>query len=140
MLKREIDFTTDKYHKPVYLSKRDSVAQVVINGLFMKKGNLPSHPERGVDIEQYIGKPAESIDELAILSDLRNTCGEDIVGNELLGLTFSTVTLEDGIETTLILVKLSIDNTEDLLAIFLQRRMDSTVRYDYHFINDDVPI
>lgn len=140
MLKREIDFTTDKYHKPVYLSKRDSVAQVVINGLFMKRGNLPSHPERGVDIEQYIGKPAESIDELAILSDLRKTCGEDIVGNELLGLTFSTVTLEDGVETSLILVKLSIDSTEDLLAIFLQRRMDSTVRYDYHFINDDVPI
>lgn len=139
MLKREINFTTDKYHNPVYLSKRDSVAQVVINGLFMKKGNLPSHPDRGVDIEQYIGKTAESVDELAILSDLRKTCGEDIVGNELLGLTFSTVTIDD-VETCLILVKLSIDNTEDLLAIFLQRGRDSTVRYDYHFINDDVPI
>lgn len=139
MLKREINFTTDKYHKPVYLSKRDSVAQVVINGLFMKKGNLPSHPDRGVDIEQYIGKPAESVDELAILSDLRRTCGDELVGTELQGLTFSTVKIDDE-ETTLILIKLLIDNQEDLLAIFLQRRRDSTVRYDYHFINDDVPI
>lgn len=139
MLKREIDFTTDKYHKPVYLSKRDSVAQVVVNGIFMKKGNSPSHPDRGVDIEQYIGKPAESINELAILSDLRKTCGDELIGNELLGLTFSTITIDD-METSLLLVKLSIDNTEDLLSIVLQRGRDNIVRYDYSFINDDVPI
>ena len=54
MTNREINFTTDKYNEPVYLSKRDSVAQVIINGLFLKKGNIISHPDRGVDIESYL--------------------------------------------------------------------------------------
>ena len=140
MIGREVNFKTDKYKKPVYLSKRDSVAQMVLNALFMKQGNYPSHPDRYVDIEQYLGKPADSIDELRILADLKRTCGETLVGDEINNLTFSVVRTENNMDVALILVSLLIDNTEDLMAIAIQKEKDNVVRYKYSFINEAVPI
>lgn len=139
MTNREIDFSTDKYNSPVYLSKRDSIAQIIINGLFLKKGNLPSHPDRGVDIESYLYKPSDSVDQLKILTDLKATCGESLVGNELQSLTFQMVNYQ-GKEVALIIIKLLIDTTEDVMAISLQRGRNDTVRYQYNFINEDVPV
>lgn len=136
---REIDFTTDKYNKPSYLSKRDSVAQIIQNALFMKKGNLPNHPDRGVDIEQILNKPLDAIDELQILSDLKNTCGDTIVGDDITSLSLNVVNLK-GREVALILIKLKIDNTDDLLAISLEKTKKNVIRYQYNFINEDVPV
>jgi hypothetical protein len=143
MLRREIDFTLDKYNDPVYLSKRDSVAQLIENALFSKRGNIISHPDRYVDIEQYLGKPADMVDELSILADLKNTIGEDIIGNDIRSLTFNVVTMTVNnvpTEVALIVVKLSIDNTDDMMAIAIQREKDNIVRYQYSFINEDVPV
>ncbi len=140
MTGREINFKTDKYNNPVYLSKRESVAQVIQNALFMKLGNNPSHPDRGVDIEQYLNKPVDMVDNMKILTDLRHTCGSDMVGNEIQSLSFDVVRLETGDEVALILIRLSIDNTEDMMAIVIQKRKDNVVRYNYNFINEDVPV
>lgn len=136
---RETNFTTDKYNNPVYLSKRDSVAQVIGNALFMKRGNNVSHPDRFVDIEQWLNKPEDRVDEPTILSDLQNTVGSD-VGSYIRALTLNNVKTEKGEEIALLLIRLLIDNTEDLLAITLQREKDNIVRYSYNFINEDVPI
>lgn len=136
---RETNFTTDKYNNPVYLSKRDSIAQNIGNALFMKEGNNISHPDRFVDIEQYLNKPADTVDELKILTDLQKTVGED-VGNCVKSLTFNNIKMESGEDVALLLIKLMVDNTEDLLAITLQREKDNIVRYQYNFINEDVPV
>ena len=136
---REANFTTDKYNNPVYLSKRDSIAQNIGNALFMKEGNNISHPDRFVDIEQYLNKPADTVDELKILTDLQKTVGED-VGNCVKSLTFNNIKMESGEDVALLLIKLMVDNAEDLLAITLQREKDNIVRYQYNFINEDVPV
>lgn len=136
---RETNFTTDKYNNPVYLSKRDSIAQDIGNALFMKEGNNISHPDRFVDVEQYLNKPADTVDELKILTDLQKTVGED-VGNCVKSLTFNNIKMESGEDVALLLIKLMVDNTEDLLAITLQREKDNIVRYQYNFINEDVPV
>lgn len=139
MIGREIDFTTDKYNKPSYLSKRDSVAQVIQNALFLKKGNLPGHPDRGVDIEQYLNKPLDSVDELQLLADLKATCGESLVGGDIDSLTFQGVT-HKGREYALLILKLKIDNTDDLLAISIHKSKKNIIKYQYSFINEDVPV
>lgn len=136
---REIDFKFDKYNKPNYLSKRDSIAQIIQNALFMKPGNLPSHPDRYVDIEQYLNKPADSVNELKILADLKNTCGDSLIGDEIKSLSFQMVKYEKQ-EYALLLINLSIDNTDDLLAISILRGKNDVIRYNYNFINSDVPV
>lgn len=136
---REIDFTTDKYNQPSYLSKRESIAQVIQNALFLKKGNLPGHPDRGVDIEQYLTKPLESVDELQLLSELKATCGDTLVGGNIESLSFRGVT-HKGREYALLIIKLKIDNTDDLLAISIHKSKQNIIRYQYNFINEDVPV
>lgn len=135
---REINFKTNKYNKPVLLSKKDSYAQQIQNALFMKRGNCPGHPDRYVDIESYLNKPADSIDQLKLLSDLKNACGPE-VGTQIQSLTFQVVNFQ-GKETALIMIRLSIDNTEDLMAISLNKTKNNVIRYSYNFINDDVPV
>lgn len=138
MVGREINFKTDKYNNPAYLSKRESIAQIIQNALFLKRGNLPGHPDRCVDIESYLMKPQESIDELQLLSDLKNTCGES-VGNDIDSLSFQVVNVK-GREYALIMIRLKIDNTDDLMAITLQKTKNNVIRYQYSFINEDVPV
>ena len=137
---REINFTTDKYNKPVYLSKRKSLAQVIENAMFMRVGNNPSHPDRGVDIEQYLNRPVDAVDELKLLDDLKRTCGDDMIGNDITSLSFNVVRDDDGNEIAIILLHIMIDDTDDIMSIAIQREKDSIVRYQYNFINEDVPI
>ena len=136
---REIDFTTDKYNKPSYLSKRDSVAQVISNALFLKRGNLPGHPDRGVDIEQYLSKPLDGVNELQLLADLKATCGDNLIGGDIESLSFRGVTYK-GKEYALLIIQLKIDNTDDLLAISIHKSKKNIIRYQYNFINEDVPV
>lgn len=135
----EIDFKTDKYNKPSYLSKKDSIAQIILNALFMKKGNLPSQPKKGVDIEKYLYKPSDTVDELQLLTDLKYTCGDSLLGGSISSLTFQMVML-DGVEYALLILKLNVDNEDDLLAISLQKTKKNAIRYQYNFINEDVPV
>jgi len=137
---REINFTTDKYNKPVYLSKRESLAQVIENAMFMRPGNNPSHPDRGVDIEQYLNRPVDSVDELKLLDDLKRTCGDDLIGNDISSLSFNVVRTDDNREVAIIMLHIIVDNTEDIMSIAIQREKDSIVRYQYNFINEDVPV
>lgn len=139
MIGRETNFKTDKYNKPVYLTKRDSIAQVINNGLFMKPGNCPSHPERGVDIEQYLGKPIDYLNESKITYDLKKTCGDELIGSDINRVTCQFI--KDGKkEYVLILISLTIDGTEDSLAMIIQKEKDNIVHFQYSFINEDVPI
>lgn len=139
MTGREIAFTTDKYNNPVYLSKRESLAQIILNALFLKPGNIPSHPERGVDITKILNKTSDSINELQLLETLKTTCGKDLVSDEIESLSIQMVQYDDK-DIALLILKLKIDNTDDLMAISIQREKDNVVRYQYNFINEDVPV
>ena len=140
MIGKEVNFSTDKYNKPVYLSNRQSLAQVIENAMFMRPGNNPSHPDRGVDIEQYLNRPVDSVDELKLLDDLKRTCGDDLIGNDISSLSFNVVKMEDGRDIAIIMLHIKVDDTEDIMSIAIQKEKDSIVRYQYNFINEDVPV
>ena len=136
---REIDFTVDKYNNPNYLSKRASVAQIINNALFMKSGNLPSHPDRYVDFEKILYQPLDNVNELDILNKLKNTCGESLVNTEISSLTLQPIRTSEA-EYVILLIRLKIDNTDDLLAITIDKSKQDTIQYQYNFISEDVPI
>lgn len=134
----EINFTVDKYNKPVYLPDKDSLAQIITNALFSKSGNTPSRPHKFVDIEQYLYKSVDSINESRILQDLRDTCG-GIVADTISTLSFTPIHYK-GMDAAILIIKLAIGEEEDAMAIYLARDDDGYVRYKYSFINDDVPV
>ena len=61
-IKHELTFGIDNFGKQNMLSKSESVAQVLINLLFMRPGQMPSLPHLGINIKQYLYKFEEDID------------------------------------------------------------------------------
>ena len=74
-----------------------------------------------------------------IRADLKNTCGDSLIGDEIKSLSFKMVKYEKQ-EYALLLINLSIDNTDDLLAISILRGKNDVIRYNYNFINSDVQV
>ena len=68
---REVTYTVDRQGKPALLSQKESVAQQLINGVFLVPGNIPNLPI-GVDIESYLY--TSKIDTDDVSDKLRKTC------------------------------------------------------------------
>lgn len=134
----EVNFDVDKYKKPVYLSAKDSIAQCIMNALFSKPGNIPSKPDRYVNIEQYLWKPIEVIDEGRILADLKYTCG-DIITSSINSLSFTPLSYKN-VAIALLVISISIDGEDEAMAVYLNKDDDGYVRYQYSFINEDIPM
>lgn len=73
---REALFAVDAFQKPKSLSLRDTVAQMIINVLFMRPGNLPGLPHIGIDIEQYMYRLDGDFDPEEIKQKIYSQCSE----------------------------------------------------------------
>ena len=58
---QEVDFGLDNFGKPTQLYDPESVANILIHLLFLKPGQLPSQPQLGIDITQYLYGFSDSI-------------------------------------------------------------------------------
>ena len=72
---KDVSFKFNKYGEPELLSLKDSVAQQIVNALFMVPGNLPSLPHIGVNIRQYLYKNEAEISSSDIEQKLKDACG-----------------------------------------------------------------
>lgn len=130
----ETDFAFDRYKKPVMLNKRESLVQVLLNALFMVPGNMPSIPDAGVDIRSYLYKFDTSIDSDQLMTKIKYTCGETIMGIALTGISLESTTL-NGEQVLMILFDLIIDGEEDSLVLLLQQSGD-VVKFNYSYMNE----
>lgn len=73
-IKHELTFGIDNFGKQNMLSKSESVAQVLINLLFMRPGQMPSLPHLGINIKQYLYKFEEDIDVTVIRNHISSQC------------------------------------------------------------------
>lgn len=90
MVSKEPTFDIDIYKKPKLLSEKDSVAQVILNALFLKPGNLPDNPDLGVDIEKYMYFDSDLSVAETIRTSLVKTCGEDLINANINAVSFIT--------------------------------------------------
>lgn len=74
-IKPELNFGLDNFGKQKTLTKAQTVAQMLINLLLMKPGQIPSLPHIGINIKQYLYKFKEDID----LSFIKNQIAEQCV-------------------------------------------------------------
>ena len=61
MIGKEVGFGVDNFGRPVVLSNKDSVIQIILNILMSRKGNIPGMPHLGIDIYQYLYSTPEEI-------------------------------------------------------------------------------
>ena len=140
---REATFNIDKYKKPVLLSEKESMVQLILNALFMVPGNLPSHPRAGVNILKYLYKPMSDAVSAEIEASLKITCGESLANTIVNSVVTQIVETEDG-PAMVLLIRLNIDTEDDsdeskTLSVIIQQR-ESRVHFNYAFMNDKLRV
>lgn len=133
---REITFDFDKYKRPVLLNTKETIANTIINALFMVPGNSPVNPLNGVNIMQYMYKTYDSINTDEILTALRQTCGDTFATLYIDGVSINSARTPDG-DLLIIAINLKMPDTRevDALAIVL-KKVDDRVHFNYGFMSD----
>ena len=110
---KDVTFLFDKYGDPELLELKESIAQQIINALFMVPGNLPSLPHIGVNIKQYLYRTDTSYVSAEIEQKLKDACGVVICGVVINSVDFSVQTTSNGQAVFLIMVRIAFPNTKD---------------------------
>jgi hypothetical protein len=132
---KEVTFEFNKYKNPALLSKKESLVQIILNGLLMIPGNCPSQPLKGCDIFQYLYKHEDEGRSTEILQNLKFTCGDE-VGSLIKNLTVQTIEL-DGAPTMLLIIAIEVDSEADAVALLIQK-VNEKVTFNYSFCKEEL--
>lgn len=73
-IKHEVLFGNDNFGKQKELSDAETVAQMLLNLFLMRKGQLPSMPQLGIDIRRYLYKTEDEINVEELKNQIINQC------------------------------------------------------------------
>lgn len=108
----DVTFGLDNFNRPKKISQLEMVKNIILFILFSKKGQIPSIPSIGMNIENLLYQHYEDIDVSSIKEELISQCS--ILSNFLNGSTIDIEKLiEDGKPT--IKVKMVYQYNEDLI-------------------------
>lgn len=133
---REITYGIDRRGNPALLSKKESVAQQLINAIFMAPGNIPNLPI-GLKVEDYLYGNATSIQSSQIFSILKQACGEEFMMNNIDSLDCYLVNLGGDPSFLLDAHIITGDEEGETMALVLTRQND-TVKFNYSFLSEGV--
>ena len=132
---REATFRFNKYGNPELLPLKESVAQAIINALFMVPGNLPSMPHIGVNIRQYLYRSDVDYVSSDIEASLKAACGTIIHGVVINSVDFSIQKTSDGQAVFLIMIRIVFpQNTESILGVSVVQSND-IVKFNFAYNN-----
>jgi len=75
-IKSEVTFGIDNFGEPASMSQADTIAQMIVNLLLLRPGQLPSLPHIGINVRQYLYKFEEDISTADIKNKISNQCAE----------------------------------------------------------------
>lgn len=131
----EASFEFDKYNNPKQLNLRETVANTIVNALFLDLGNNPAMPTNGINIRQYFYSYEEELDGDAIKQKLENMCGTLPGGATIDAVDFSLKETTANDKVFLILIKISFGvNDPEILGIMLKDEKDA-VRFNFEYVN-----
>ena len=128
----EVAFGVDNFGKQKILPTKDSIAQLIINILFLRPGQLPSLPHIGINFKQYLYAHIDDIDTGALKEELSYQCSEltpfiDMSGIQIVPLEYQ------GRTTLYIVIPINVDDSEDNLLIGVAKDTNGRVIFNYKF-------
>lgn len=114
--KSEIDLSIDGFGRQKILNTRDSIAQEIINLLFMKPGFIPNLPHLGIDINSYIYSQEGTFNGDALKAKIIDQCSE-LLPNMMNGEVSVQFTNQDGVDLLLIGIPITINQETELLLV-----------------------
>lgn len=133
---REVTFAIDRQGKPALLTKKESIAQQIINAIFLAPGNVPNLPI-GLNVQDYLFKQASDIRSNEILQILRDACGSTFIDTNVASFDCSVVTM-GGIPTFVMIIHLNIDDDEENVMGLVLRKQDDIVKFNYQFLSEGI--
>lgn len=129
-LKSEVGFGLDNFMKPKVLDSYQSLAQVILNVLVMKKGNMPSLPHLGIDIKKYLYKFSDEIDVGALKNEIYSQVSEvlpQLISGEI---KISVVTYE-GQDLLLVAIPINDTSPDDAIIFGFSKGANNSVETRY---------
>jgi hypothetical protein len=127
---REVDFGEDNFGDPMVLSQGDSIAQQIINILYMRPGQMPSMPHLGINIRKYMHQFFDEFDKEELKNDIIFQCREIIPYIDFDNINILTTDLEKQ-PTLLITIPILIDEGDTLVLGFRDYADDLTFNYQF---------
>lgn len=133
---REITYGIDRQGNPALLSHKESIAQQLINAIFLAEGQIPNLPI-GLNVEKYLYSQSSSVNSSDIELCLRKACGDEFMSNNIGSIDCGVVSLE-GVPYFWLSAHLLIDDGgDDTLALVLRHQND-TVTFNYEFLSEGI--
>lgn len=139
MLKREVDFGLDNFGRQKILSQSESVAQLIVNLLLMKPGQMPSMPHIGINIKKYLYEFEDNINTGALQKEIEEQCSTLIpyIDTENMSLFVIKESVPDPI--LMIIIPFDIlDDGKDLVMAFKKSKSLGMVSFNYEFQSRDL--
>ena len=118
------------------LDLKETVAQQIINALFMVPGNLPSLPHIGVNIKQYLYKADTDLSSVEIEQSLKAACGLIINGVIINSVDFSVQTTSKGQAVFLVMVRITFPNNEESILGVSVVQSNDHVKFNFAYAGD----
>ena len=125
MLLSELDFGVNNFGKQRVLSPSKTIAQLILNILLMRPGQMPSMPHIGINIKKYLYKFDDELDVEDLRQEIVFQCSEVIPFVDTTQMVLSVVEYR-GESLLMIVIPLLIDSeTVNLLYGFKENRGDA---------------
>lgn len=137
-LPRDVGLRKDNFQKSLIFDKTDSLVNYILNILLMRPGNIPSMPELGVNIGQYVNPNMKGrLDSDLIKSLITSNCRDLLPHLSTDELIVTTVQDERGRDVLLIKIPLIMekDNVpKDAYYAFYRNELNEL---EFNFLIDD---
>lgn len=131
-IKQEPLFGLDNFGKPKTLSVAETVAQMVLNVMLLKPGQLPSLPHIGMDIKQYLYRFEEDIDPDYLKSQLIYQCNHLNGYIDLNSMEVAVIPVgQESILFISIPLTVAVEKDKEILYGFRYKRTGKEVTFNY---------
>ena len=137
-LPRDVGLRKDDFQKSLIFNETDSIINYILNILLMRPGNIPSMPELGVNIGQYIQPNMKNtLDSDLIKGLITSNCQDLLPYLSTDDLVVIPVQDENGRDVLLIKIPLlieNVDNPKDAYYAFYRNELNEL---EFNFLIDD---
>lgn len=136
---KDVSFGFNKYNEMDVLSEDETIANTIVNSLFLSPGNVPGLPTKGVDLRnKYMYKTDDSYSSEALKNAIINTCGRTVCGAIIsdVDISIQKTTTEESI--FLVIVRIIKGGKEKILGITMMEDKSKSEKIKFNFDYIDI--
>lgn len=129
-LKSEVTFGTDNFNNQKVLSSEESLAQILLNLLLMRPGNMPGLPHLGINIRQYLYSFTDEIDVDGLKNKIYSQSSE-LLPYLITGDIKIANVQQNGQNILIIAIPIPSQNNDDAILFGFSKNADGTLTANY---------